>query len=69
MEYIIQVKVSGKWYLLCPLGTTDEAQAQIRFNAINNGDMLKWARKDYPTNEFRLSTTEDAWWTDENWMN
>ena len=30
MEYIIEVNVSGKWYLLCPLATKDEAQAQAQ---------------------------------------
>lgn len=70
MEYIIEVNVSGKWYLLCPLTTKDEAQAQAQYNAINNGTMLSWARKDYPTNEFRLSTIphSEAWWTDDNWL-
>ena len=70
MEYIIEVNVSGKWYLLCPLTTKDAAQAQAQYNAINNGTMLSWARKDYPTNEFRLTSIphEDAWWTDDNWL-
>ena len=70
MEYIIQVNVSGAWFLLCPLSAKDETQAQAQFDAINNGKMLGWARKDYPTNEFRLSTVphKDAWWTDDNWI-
>lgn len=70
MEYIIEVNVSGKWYLLCPLTANDETQAQAQFDAINNGKMLNWARKQYPNNEFRLSTIphEDAWWTDDNWL-
>ena len=70
MEYIIQVNISDEWFLLCPLTTRDEKQAQIQFDAINNGKMLNWARKEYPNNEFRLSTVhhEDAWWTDDNWL-
>lgn len=71
MEYIIEVNVSGKWYLLCPLTTKDEVQAEEQYKAISNGTMLSWARKEYPTNEFRLSTVphKDAWWTDDNWIN
>ncbi len=70
MEYIVEVNVSGKWYLLCPLTTKDETKAQAQFDAISNGKMLGWARKDYPSNEFRLSTVphKDAWWTDDNWI-
>ena len=70
MEYIIEVNISGKWYLLCPLVTKDEAKAQAQYNAINNGTSLKWAREDYPANEFRLATVphDEAWWTDDNWI-
>lgn len=71
MKYIVEVNAFGKWYLLCALTAKDEAQAQAQYNAINNGTMLEWARKDYPTNEFRLATVShsEAWWTDDNWMN
>ena len=70
MEYIVEVNVSGKWYLLCPLSAKDEVQAQEQYNAINNGTMLEWGRKEYPTNEFRLATIphSEAWWTDDNWI-
>lgn len=70
MEYIVEVNVNGKWYLLCALAVKDEAKAQEQYNAINNGTMLSWGRKQYPTNEFRLTTVPhaEAWWTDDNWM-
>ena len=70
MEYIIEVNVSGKWYLLCALATQDATKAQEQFTAINNGTELNWARREYPTNEFRLTSIphKDAWWTDDNWI-